>query len=529
MNNSIELSTMTLDGMITNVRFDKESTIKHLTLTKNIVEIGCNYGHIISDEYVKMPNYKNRIKKKTEKVYDTRKKQGLGTHFNSQITFTIISEIDANHTYQVKLFTNGRVQIPGIGKCTKGNHILVHEMLNIITSYIKKHPVLMHRSDKDLKVINLVPILQNYKSITLGADNCKRVDKYYLDKHNKEKPSPPLLHLSKLELLFIQHKVNRDLTIGVNNAVFHAERYAGMLIKFSTPKIYYNNYKLDKFIEMSKLYYQAKVRRIKLKPVSIDEDDDKMTTVVKMIQNAWAINNKCFKKLKQKLTTVKLFKTGKINIDHVNNKQQATIIRDIVINEINNNWKDVVYYENDSFQKISVNEVGEINNMGSEDIKDLLYGPITLEKYLHQTEYNRKQKDNELLRTKLLDDIKNKNAYDEYWNNYDNEDNCSNADSDEANFVYRESDTEYMTYAEDDECEFMFKEDIQHKYFGPRNYESAMHKKKYLDANPEAVNTKDFFEMLLLQDIKSQSVKRILGSNEFEEEFEEDSEEYKSE
>ena len=52
---------------------------------------------------------------------------------------------------------------------------------------------------------------------------------------------------------------------------------------------------------MSKLYYQAKVRRIKLKPVSIDEDDDKMTTVVKMIQNAWAINNKCFKKLKQNL------------------------------------------------------------------------------------------------------------------------------------------------------------------------------------------------------------------------------------
>jgi hypothetical protein len=514
MNNAIELSTMTLDGMITNVRFDKESTIKYLTLTKNIVEIGCNYGHIISDEYVKMPNYKNRIKKKTEKVYDTRKKQGLGTHFNSQITFTLISEIDANHTYQVKLFTNGRVQIPGIGKCAKGNHILVHEMLNIITSYIKKHPVLMHRSDKDLNVINLVPILQNYKSITLGADNCKRVEKYYLDKHGKTRPSPPLLHLSKLESLFIQHKLNRDLTIGVNNAVFHAERYAGMLIKFSTPKIYYNNYKLDKFIEMAKLYYQSKVRRVKLKPVDIIEDDDKITTVIKMMQNAWAINNKCFKKLKQKLTTVKLFKTGKINIDHVNNKQQATIIRDIVIDEINRNWDDVVYYENDSFQKLSVNEVNEIDNMGNEDIKDLLYGPMTLDKYLYQIEYGRKQKEYELSKTKLLTDFENQNAYDDYWNNYDNYDDV---DSDEDNFEFRKSDYEYTTYVEDNECELMFNEDIQHKYFGPRNYESAMHKKKYLDANPKLVS-------LLKPNVQRLELNH--PNNEDEDDEEDDEEEY---
>jgi hypothetical protein len=486
MINPIELSTMTLDGMITNVRFDKENTIKHLTLTKNIVEIGCNYGHIISEEYKKMPNYKNRIKKKTEKVYDTRKKQGLGTHFNSQITFTIISDIDAEHTYQVKLFTNGRVQIPGIGKCIKGNHLLVNEMLTIITSYIKVHPVLMHRENKPLTVINLIPILQNYKSITLGASNCKKETKYYLDKHNKEKLSPPLLHLSMLEMLFIKHKQNRDLSIGVNNAVFHAERYAGMLIKFSTPKIYYNQYKLDKLIEMVKLYYQAKVRRIKLKPISISDTDDKMTTIVKMIQNAWATNNKCFKKLKQKLTTVKLFKTGKINIDHVNNKEQAIMIRDIVIHEINKNWDTVVYYENESYQKLTNNEEHENAMMHSEDDKDLYYGPITYENYIYNKEIEYKQlqqKKLSLFNEKFNASYENHRLYNIYWDNYD----MVYYDSDyDSNYEYEyDPDEESTTKLTDEEyleeCA-MFDEDIQHMYFGPKTYEDTIYKKKYIES-----------------------------------------------
>lgn len=116
----ITLSTMTLDGYISNVKFDKEKAIDYLDLTDRIVEIGCNYGHKISENYKLMPCYKDRItKKKSKGEGKKRRSQGLGTHFNSQITFTIITDKDPLHSYQVKLFTNGRVQIPGIGKLFK--------------------------------------------------------------------------------------------------------------------------------------------------------------------------------------------------------------------------------------------------------------------------------------------------------------------------------------------------------------------------------------------------------------------------
>lgn len=127
----IVLSTMTLDGKISNVKFDKVDAINHLAVTSSIVEIGCNYGYMILEEYKSMTCYKDRMGKKQKRV-DQRssRKQGFGTHFNSQITFTIVSDKDAINSYQVKLFTNGRVQIPGIGKLSKRNDELLEDILD---------------------------------------------------------------------------------------------------------------------------------------------------------------------------------------------------------------------------------------------------------------------------------------------------------------------------------------------------------------------------------------------------------------
>lgn len=89
----IVLSTMTLDGMITNVKFDKVYAINRLHVTSSIVEIGCNFGYLILEEYKTMSCHKDRITKKKSRVaQNSSRKQGLGTHFNSQITFTIVSE-----------------------------------------------------------------------------------------------------------------------------------------------------------------------------------------------------------------------------------------------------------------------------------------------------------------------------------------------------------------------------------------------------------------------------------------------------
>jgi hypothetical protein len=70
-----------------------------------------------------------------------------------------------------------------------------------------------------------------------------------------------------------------------------------------------------------------------------------MMRVVRQIQTYWFINGKSSKRFRPKLTTVKLFRSGRINLDHVNNKEQAVNIRNFIVSMIMDNWSDVIYYE----------------------------------------------------------------------------------------------------------------------------------------------------------------------------------------
>lgn len=362
----IVLSTMTLDGMITNVKFDKVDAINHLSLTDNVVEIGCNYGYMILEEYKSMPCYKDRMTKKQRRVeQNSGRKQGLGTHFNSQVTFTIISEKDQVNSYQVKLFTNGRVQIPGIGKLSKKNDELLEDILSIMCSYISSYPdVLMLNKKNPVDVNYLTPILQNYKSLTLLADDCMNETRIVVE-NGKRFQLVPFIDLAALERAIISFKSQHRTPLPIDSITFNPERYSGMLIKFSTPVIIDGNFKIDKFIEMAKLYYHKKASKARIsKPTSLPNEYDpdscscegdeciedcfktrKMMRLVRHMQWSWYTNSKSTKRFRSKLTTVKLFRSGRINLDHVNDHQQAVVIRKFIVDMITNNWNDVVYYE----------------------------------------------------------------------------------------------------------------------------------------------------------------------------------------
>jgi hypothetical protein len=343
----ISLSTMTLDGFITNVKFDKVTAIESLKLTERVVEIGCNFGHKILESYKKMPCYKDRISKKKKRgELKTRRSQGLGTHFNSQITFTIITDKDENNSYQVKLFTNGRVQIPGIGKLSKGNDELLEDILSVMVSYIQSYPdTLILNRKKVVDVDYLSPILQNFKALTLLADDCMK-EVRIIQENDKSFQLVPFIDLTSLERAIIEISAKDRPPFPIDNMIFNPERYSGMLIKFSTPKIITENYKMDKFIEMARLYYHKNATRSRVVKPSYHDSDDKMTRISKMIQMKWFENSKGSKKYRKKLTTVKLFRSGKINIDHVNNMNQAKLIREYVVKMIMMSWDTVIYYEN---------------------------------------------------------------------------------------------------------------------------------------------------------------------------------------
>lgn len=342
----ITLSTMTLDGYITNVKFDKVTAIESLELTDRVVEIGCNFGHKISDAYKSMPCYKDRISKKKKRgELKTRRSQGLGTHFNSQITFTIITDRDVNNSYQVKLFTNGRVQIPGIGKLSKGNDALLDDILPVMVSYIQQYPeTLMLNAKNPVEVDYLSPILQNFKALTLMTDDCMKETRM-VHENQKTYQLVPFIDLNEFETALMAISKEKRPPFPIDNMIFNPERYSGMLIKFSTPKIVTNNQKIDKLMEMARLYYHKCAPRVRMAKPSYNDSDCNITRIVKMVQMKWYENSKGSKKYRKKLTTVKLFRSGKINIDHVNNMEQAKKIREYVVQMLMDSWDSVIYYE----------------------------------------------------------------------------------------------------------------------------------------------------------------------------------------
>lgn len=362
---AIVLSTMTLDGQITNVKFDKVTAIQHLRLTDRVVEIGCNFGYKILDDYKTWPCYKDRMSKKQRRVeQSSRRKQGLGTHFNSQITFTIVTEHDASNSYQVKLFTNGRIQIPGIGKLSKDNDELLEDILSVICSYVIDYPqVLMLNPRNPVDVAYLMPILQNYKSRTLMADDCM-MERRIIVEDGRRFEIIPNIDLAAFERVILDFKTHNRTPIPIDTISFNPERYAGMLIKFSTPVVVTGRYWLDKFIEIAKLIYYKRARRSRAQnPPTMYRDyvpdmcscdgecgehcfrTRKMMRVVRQMQFYWYCNGKSSKRFRGKVTTVKLFRSGRINLDHVNNMEQAHIIRGFIVRMIMAHWSDVIYYD----------------------------------------------------------------------------------------------------------------------------------------------------------------------------------------
>lgn len=377
----ITLSTMTLDGFLTNIKFDKVTAIDNLEVQGDVLEIGSNFGYKVADNYHEMICYKNRRTKKPKKVTpgaeSSRRVQGFGTHFNSQVTFTIRTDLDLNNTYQIKLFTNGRMQIPGIGKLSKGNEDILDDIISTMISYAQRYPdVLIRDPKRQIEILYLTPILQNFKAPTLLAKDCMLDVRIGIDENGSHYLVAPFINLTVFENIIMrtnelnyyyeskdpindpkanaimmsmdQNEINDGKPIRapfpIDNVIFNPERYAGLLIKFSTPKIIEKSNYHNKFIEIIQLYYHKRVPRSKpVKPI-VSDDDTPLIKLCKFVITKFCEITPVSRKHRKKLTTVKMFRSGKINLDHVNNLEQATMIRDYLVKLLRNYWFQVIYY-----------------------------------------------------------------------------------------------------------------------------------------------------------------------------------------
>lgn len=195
---ALKHSTSSIKFTLSNVKFQEEELIKKVTplmlkdaSTKKarVLKLGCNFGEVKTDEFVEPATARpsNRGRKRQLQLKNKRKTQGTGKYFNSQMTFYVksdLSKFEAFHDplkkqglelykldkkqknsegewkilsyiYKVKVFRNGKAQIPGLRtEFEKEAKQVLKPILNFFSKFF----------DIKVKATGFNKFIQNYKS-----------------------------------------------------------------------------------------------------------------------------------------------------------------------------------------------------------------------------------------------------------------------------------------------------------------------------------------------------------------------------
>lgn len=256
-------STLTAQGMLSNVRFEEKDLIFAVEPVGRVKKITCNYGEVFSADYKNTDSVKkqtNRGRKPKIKRRNTRKIQGSGKYFNSQITFWVESECIAGKYYGVKLFREGTTEIPGGLQPSMDD---IYSATRVVCDLVGDCFV------EDVHIVELYSIMRNYKFAIIHQQirvNITCIHAILVDAQNKNLPTAN----------------------GITEIKYNIERYPGLIIKFSTP----------------------------------------------------------IPKNPHKQTTIKMFQSGKVNIDGAISEQGAEYHYQWIINFYSVHEKDILYVPN---------------------------------------------------------------------------------------------------------------------------------------------------------------------------------------
>ncbi len=213
----LQPSTLTVCGQIGPILFEEKDIIDMLsTPTGKIRMIGCNFGELFNPDYVVNKPVKKAgrgRKPKVKKASSTRKAQGSGKYFSSQITFAI--EGNAGTLYKIKLFRTGTFQVPGVMNPSVSD---LTGPINTLVAYLREEFM-----DDTIRVERCMVSMRNYKT-TLS--NVKyRVDLKELEHVlQAEKDDPKYVHIFGWIFADYSEK-NRDI-IANNIGNMHPMRFA---------------------------------------------------------------------------------------------------------------------------------------------------------------------------------------------------------------------------------------------------------------------------------------------------------------
>lgn len=215
----------------------KNENNKNEEITDDILLIGCNYGEFITNEYIELKKPKkksNRGRKKKVKEPSKRKKIGNCRYFNSQITFTMKLNNGTDKFYHIKLFTNGTLQIPYIA----------HEDLSIAKPYIYKIMRIINYykdikidNEKEFEIIYIKSIMRNYKFHILNSELKIDISKFRSLIIDFKKYMNTFDADQDISNILEEYKNDWDILSKRKIALIKhsSERYGGFILKFQSP------------------------------------------------------------------------------------------------------------------------------------------------------------------------------------------------------------------------------------------------------------------------------------------------------
>ena len=397
-------STCSIQAKLSNVKFKEEDLIHDLYCEKNIVAIDCNYGHIRLRFYKSPTKNKtsNRGRKKKEIKKKPRKNQGDGTCFGSQISFVIVIDVERKKPekldkysntaitiddqyesifkeYKIKLFRTGVIGIPGV---IKEDYSDAKEVIGMLVGYLNK---IMYKSKNIIQVLDVFPVMKNYKFRLLEN---KRTDirqfHYYCNNHLTNLYNTNFSDIFEFLTLPIMEGQNSNRTswnrhLDKTKFSINWDKFYPFLDRIASPKnIYINksdlltNLKHEnlEYIYISVISYIRELRnhflnfddriikaimRIKLAPIIFnmqekfkDKENNSLSSIQYDKENypGFLIKITTPTPTKpEKKTTIKIFPSGKINIDGARDRETARQIY-LWLNNIFTMHPEFIYSEN---------------------------------------------------------------------------------------------------------------------------------------------------------------------------------------
>lgn len=355
-------STITAKGKLSNVKFD-ESELDDLEGEGNIIKIDSNFVEWKSDTYqAPTPKKKsNRGRKKKEKKKTNRKIQGTGRCMNSQIMFTILGThtrripenpdkhseiavaIDTEYEtitkpYVFLVFRNGNFTLPGV----------LTEDMSDVKAPISELCEFMGDMFGNVQLESIETSMCNYKFCLVDRQiELRKLQKYCADHFT---------HLLNIHFRHVKQYLIEHIETGIDYGDF--QRF---LSDAEPPKNLFVNFtKLQEAIERQDLssHYKkiTEVMELAYEHFHISFSSETITQIWDQYLDKYLITmEKKFKassdnqmshirydqekypgfiiKIKtpssdklDKRTTIKLFMSGKIDIDGANNRQEAEYI-----------------------------------------------------------------------------------------------------------------------------------------------------------------------------------------------------------